>query len=59
MKLHLLHDWGAWSDPIDTQNDYAKVQSRHCKTCNRVEVKKIKQPWNQWFSVTLLKETTK
>ncbi len=55
-----FHDWSSWSKPIDTAHDYKKVQYRCCISCNKVQVKKIKQPFNLWFSAksieTKLKE---
>jgi hypothetical protein len=44
-----FHDWGKWSAPLDTNNDYKKVQSRRCLNCNEYQVKQIKQPFNLWF----------
>jgi hypothetical protein len=49
MKFHIFHNWSKWSDPIDTHTDYRKLQSRYCTECNKVEVKKISQPFNIWF----------
>lgn len=44
-----FHDWDKWSEPLDTAHDYKKVQSRHCKICNKVQVSKMNQPFNLWF----------
>jgi len=59
MKL-CFHDWGKWSAPTDTAHDYSKVQARYCSTCNKAQVKKIKQPWNVWFRADVIqnKENT-
>ena len=53
IKFH-LHDWSKWSDPFDTAHDYSKLQHRRCAVCNKVQVKKIRQPWNQWFPAAVL-----
>jgi hypothetical protein len=50
-----LHDWGKWSEPIDTAGDYSKVQFRYCLKCNKAHVKKIKQPWNAWFNAAAIR----
>lgn len=47
--MFCLHKWDKWSDPIDTMQDFAKVQSRRCEKCGLVEVAKVKQPFNKWF----------
>lgn len=52
-----FHDWGKWSDPLDTVNDYSKVQYRCCIKCNKGQVKKLSQPWNLWFNASVLKVT--
>jgi hypothetical protein len=49
-----FHDWSIWSKPLDTAHDYHKVQVRYCNKCNKCHVKKIKQPWNVWFSAKAL-----
>jgi len=61
VKLH-LHNWTKWSLPFDAVHDYKKLQCRTCIECNKVEVKPIKQPWNQFFSastlISVMKEST-
>lgn len=59
-----FHDWGKWSVPLDTANDWKKVQSRHCIKCNECQVKQVKQTFNLWFgakaitAATQIKENT-
>ena len=51
-----FHDWGVWSKPLDTLNDFHKVQVRYCNKCNECHIKKIRQPWNIWFKAAALEE---
>jgi len=51
-----FHDWGKWSEPIDTAGCYTKVQVRYCLNCNKAQIKKVKQPWNIWFNAAAIKE---
>ena len=44
-----FHNWSKWSEPIDTANDFKKVQARYCLNCNKIEVEPIRQPFNLWF----------
>jgi hypothetical protein len=48
------HDWGKWSEPIDTAHDYKKVQVRYCTKCHKAQVSKVRQPFNLWFSAASL-----
>lgn len=51
-----FHSWSKWSDPFDTAYDHTKVQARYCTECNLCQVKKIKQPWNIWFSAKFIQK---
>jgi hypothetical protein len=53
-----FHDWSKWSAPKDTAHDYKKVQSRYCTKCNKVEVAKVRQPFNLWFGASALEQPT-
>ncbi len=57
MKLFHLHTWSKWSEPFDGRHDYTKLQARFCTECNKSQVKKIRQPWNQWFSASQIKSS--
>lgn len=56
MKFFHFHKWSEWSDPFNSfLATYVKAQRRYCLWCNKVEVRKIKQPWNIWFDEQQLK----
>ena len=54
MKLFHIHTWSKWSDPIDANHSYKKLQVRYCTECNKCHIKKIRQPWNEWFSASAI-----
>lgn len=49
MKLH-FHDWSKWGEPFRS-SEYKYMQLRVCSVCNKVQIKQIKQPWNEWFQI--------
>jgi hypothetical protein len=58
MKFH-IHDWDKWSDPVDTAFDGIKVQARRCVICNRAVVRRIRQPFNIWFTAKAIIDAMK
>lgn len=39
IKIHLMHDWSEWSDPIETLDEQGLQQWRVCMGCNKAQAR--------------------
>ncbi len=49
-----IHEWGKYSDPINTARDYRVVQARVCSVCGVWQIRAVRAPWNLWFGIDTL-----